>query len=154
MCVIVVLGFLDVFVNAHHRHGLDFANDGNFGDCLTRRVRFMTAITPAYAYVYQTICLAMHFLGVPPHLPRSQAHVQVSIFPNDHSNTSEVGNDYHGCAIFTDGGTRVVDGGNLCWMVCDIPITSWAHLCHVWSRRHHRGSSGFLWCQNSLQQHR
>ena len=30
--------------------------------------------------------------------------------PNDRSITREVGNDYHGWAIFSDGGTRVVDG--------------------------------------------
>ena len=34
-------------------------------DCLTGRVRFMTAITFAYAHAYQTICLAMDFTSVP-----------------------------------------------------------------------------------------
>ena len=43
---IVVLGFLDAFVYAHHKHRLDSANAGNFGDCMTGRVRFMSAITP------------------------------------------------------------------------------------------------------------
>ena len=42
-CGIVVLGFLDAFVNAHHKHRLDSANARNFSDCLTGRVRFMTA---------------------------------------------------------------------------------------------------------------
>ena len=37
---IVVLGFLDAFVYAHRKHRLDSANAGNFGDCLTGRVRF------------------------------------------------------------------------------------------------------------------
>ena len=55
------------FVYAHDKHRLDSANAGNFGDCLRGRVRFMTAITPAYAHAYQTICLAMHFPGVPHH---------------------------------------------------------------------------------------
>ena len=32
---IVVLGFLDTFVYAHHKHRLDSANAENFGDCLT-----------------------------------------------------------------------------------------------------------------------
>ena len=51
---IVVPGFLDAFVYAHHEHRLDSTNAGNFGDCLTGRVRFMTAITPAFAHAYQT----------------------------------------------------------------------------------------------------
>ena len=46
---IVVLGFLDAFVYAHHKHRLDSENAGNFGDCMKGRVRLMTAITPAYA---------------------------------------------------------------------------------------------------------
>ena len=57
---IVVMGFLDAFVYAHHKHRLDSANAGNFGDCPTGRV-------PAYSHAYQTICLAMHFPGVPHH---------------------------------------------------------------------------------------
>ena len=55
---IVVLGFLDAFVYAHHKHRRDSTNAGNF-DCLSGRVRFMTAITLAYAHAYQTICLGM-----------------------------------------------------------------------------------------------
>ena len=43
---------------------------------------------------------------------------------------------------------------NSCWMGCDFPIPSSANWCHVWSRRYHRGSTCFLWCQNTLQQHR
>ena len=109
---IVVLGFLDAFVYAHHKHRLDSANARNFGDCLTGRVRFMTAITPAYAHAHQTVCRAMHFPGGPaPHCPTSQAQVQMYPFlPNDRSITRELGNDYHGWAIFSNGGTRVVDG--------------------------------------------
>ena len=108
---IVVLGFLDAFVYAHLKHRLSSANAGNFGECLTGRVRFMTAITPAYAHAYQTICLAMHFLGVPHHtlrLPKPKS--RYPYLPNDRSITRELGNDYHGWAIFSDGGTRVVDG--------------------------------------------
>ena len=62
---IVVLGFFDAFVFAHHKHRFDSAKAGNFGDCMTGRVRFMTAITLAYAHAYQTMCLALHFPGVP-----------------------------------------------------------------------------------------
>ena len=39
-----VLGFLDAVVYAYHEHSLDSANAGNFGYCMTGRVRFMTAI--------------------------------------------------------------------------------------------------------------
>ena len=71
----------------------------------------MTAITPAYAHAYQTICLALRFPGVPHHtfrLPKTKS--RYPYLPNDRSITSELGNDYHGWAIFSDGGTRVVDG--------------------------------------------
>ena len=115
----MVLGFFDAFVYAHHKHRLDSANAGNFGDCLTGRVRFMTAITPAYAHAYQTICLMMHFPGVPHHsfrLPKPKS--RYPYLPDDRSITGELGNDYHVWAIFTDGGTRVVDGETLAgWSV-------------------------------------
>ena len=89
----------------------DSANAGDFGDCLTRRVRFMTAVTLAYAHAYQTVCLVMHFPGVPHHtfrLPKPKC--RYPYHPNDRSITREPGNDYHGWAIYTDGGIRVVDG--------------------------------------------
>ena len=116
---IVVLGFLDAFVYGHHQHRLDSENAGNFGGCMKGRVRLMTAITPAYAHAYQTTCLARHFPGVPHHtfrLPKSKS--RYPYLPNDRSITSERGNDYHGWAIYTDGGTRVVDGETLAgWCV-------------------------------------
>ena len=111
---IVVLGFLDAFVYAHHKHRLKYANTGNFGDCMKGRVRLMTAITPAHAHAYQTMCLAQHFPGVPHHtfrLPKPKS--RYPYLPIDRSMTSELGNDYHGRAISTDGGTRVVDGETL-----------------------------------------
>ena len=82
-----------------------------FGDCLTRRVRFMAAITPAYAHTYQTICLAMHTPGVPRHSFRlAKPKSTYLCLPNDRSITKELGDDYHVWAMYTDGGTRVVDG--------------------------------------------
>ena len=111
---IVVLGFLDALVYAHHKHRLDSENAGNFGDCTKGRVRSMTAITPAYAHAYQTTCLSQHFLGVQHHsfpIPKSKSIYPY--LPNDRSLTSERGNRYHGWAIHTDGGTRVVDGETL-----------------------------------------
>ena len=98
---IVVLGFLDAFVYAHHKHRLDSENSGNFGDCMKGRVRLMTAITPAYAHAYQATCLAQHFPGVPHHtfwLPKPKS--RYPHLPNDRSITSERGNAYHGWAIF------------------------------------------------------
>ena len=106
---IVVLGFLDAFVYAHHKHRLDSANAGNFGDCLTRRVRFMTAITPAFAHACNLSCFALP--GVPHRsfgLPKPKFRYPHLL--KDRSVTKELGNDYHGWAIYTDGGTRVVDG--------------------------------------------
>ena len=94
---IVVLGFLDAFVYAHHKHRLDSAIAGNFGVCLTGRVRFMTAITPAYALAYQTICLVMHFPGVSHHsfrLPRPKS--RYPFLPNDRSFSAELGHDCRG----------------------------------------------------------
>ena len=85
---IVVLGFLDAFVYAHHKHRFDSASAGNFGDCLRGRVRFMTAIIPAYAHAYQTICLAMHFPSVPRHtfrLPKNTS--EYPFLPNERSIT-------------------------------------------------------------------
>ena len=37
---IVVLGFLDAFVYAHHKHRHDSENSGNFGECMKGRIRF------------------------------------------------------------------------------------------------------------------
>ena len=108
---IVVLGFLDAFVCAHHKHTLDSASTGNFGDCLRGRVRFVTAMSPAYAHAYHTICLAMHFPGVPRHtfrLPKPKS--RYPFLPNVRSISRERGNDHHGWAVYGDGGTRVVDG--------------------------------------------
>ena len=96
----VVLGFLDAFVYAHHKHRLDSENSGNFGDCMKGRVRLMTAITLAYAHAYQATCLAQHFPGVAHHtfgLPKPKS--RYPHLPNDRSITSERGNAYHGWAI-------------------------------------------------------
>ena len=116
---IVVLGFLDAFVYAHHKHRLDSENAGNFGDYMKGRMRFMTAITPAYAHAFQTTCLTAHMLAVPHQnfrLPKLEA--RYPYLPNDRSITRERGNDYRGWAIYTDGGTRVVDGETLAsWSV-------------------------------------
>ena len=105
-----------LFVYAHHKHSLDSENSGNFGDFMKGRIRLLTAITPADAHAYQATCLTQHFLGVPhlnsrPPKPKSR----YPYLPNARSITRERGNDYCGWAIFTDGGTRVVDGETLAW---------------------------------------
>ena len=107
------MGLLDAFVYAHHqRRG--FENPGNFGDYMKGRIRFMTAITLAYAHAYQTTCLTAHMPAVPHQnfrLPQLKA--RYPYLPNARSTTRERGNDYCGWAIYTDGGTRVVDGETL-----------------------------------------
>ena len=151
---IVVLGFLDAFVYAHHKHRLDIENAGNF-DCMKGRVRLVTIITPAYALAYQTTCLAMHFLGVSHHtfrLPKPKSWYPY--LPNVRSITSERGNDDHGWAIYTDGGTRVVDGETLAgWCVISRSprgrifvlfgpvITTEAHLAFSGARAHSNNSA-------------
>ena len=77
---IVVLGFLDAFVYAHHKHRRDSVTAGNFGDCMSGRVRFMTANTPAYAHAYQTVCLGRPSPGAPTLLiPSAQTQSQISV---------------------------------------------------------------------------
>ena len=61
---IVVMGFIDAFVYAHHQHRQGFENPGNFGDYLKGRIRFMTAITPAYVHACQSTCLTRHMLAI------------------------------------------------------------------------------------------
>ena len=87
---IVVLGFLDAFVYAHLKHRKDSENSGNFGDCMKGRIRFMTAITPAYAHAYQATCLAQHMPAVPRQnfrLPKLKA--RYPYLPDDRSLTSK-----------------------------------------------------------------
>ena len=59
-CGIVVMGVIDAFVYAQNHHHRNIENPSNFGDCTKGRVRFMTAITPSYAHLYQLICLTGH----------------------------------------------------------------------------------------------
>ena len=111
---ILVLGFLDAFVYAHHKHRQDSENPGNFGDCMKGRIRFMMAITLAFAHSCQATCLAQHIPRVPHQnfrLPKPKT--RYPHLPNARSTTRERGNDFRGWAIYTDGGTRVVDGETL-----------------------------------------
>ena len=105
------MGFIDAFVYAHHQHRQSIENPVNFGDCKKGRIRFMTAITPAYAHAYQATCLTKHMPAIlvkKIRLPKSEA--RYPYLPNDRSTTRERGNDFSGWAIYTDGGTRVKNG--------------------------------------------
>ena len=68
----------------------------------------------SHAHVHQATCLAQHFPGVPHHnfrLPKPKS--RYPYLPNARSITRERRNDYRGWAIYTDGGTRAVDGETL-----------------------------------------
>ena len=74
---IVVMGFIDAFVYAHHQHRQGLENPGNFGDCMKGRIRFVTAITPAYAHAHQTTCLSRR-------MPAILGKISVSRSPKPH----------------------------------------------------------------------
>ena len=110
----------------------------------------MTAITPADAHAYQAMCLAQHFPGVLHHnfrLPKPKS--RFPYLPNARSITRELGNDYRGCATYTDEGTHVVDGETFAgWVVIsrsphgriDVMfgpvVTTEAHLAFSGARTH------------------
>ena len=74
----------------------------------------MTAITPAYAHAYQATCLARDIPAVfHQNFRLTKLKARYPYLPNARSITRERGNDYDGWAIYTDGGTRVVDGETL-----------------------------------------
>ena len=55
---IFALGVINVFVHArkHHRHSWD--NPGQFEDCMQGRIRLMTAVAPACAHAFETLCFS------------------------------------------------------------------------------------------------
>ena len=152
---IVVMGFVDAFVYAHHQHRRCIENPGNFGDCMKGRIRFMTAITPAYAHAYQVTCLTRHMPAVPRltfRLPKPKA--RCPHLSNVRTTTRERGNEFWGWPSFSEVCTRLVDGETSAgWgAIARSPhgskdvmfgpvITTEAHLA-------------FFRCQNSHQQHR
>ena len=105
------MGVIGAFVYAqnHHRRGMD--NPGNFGACMKARIRFMTAITPAYAHAYQLICLPVTCSRWS--LSPAAAKARYPHLPNARATTLERGNDFQGWAIYTDGCTRFADGETL-----------------------------------------
>ena len=74
----------------------------------------MTAVTPACAHAYQAVCLTRHVPTAPClnfRLPKTKA--RYPHLPNVRATTRERGKDFQGWAIYTDGGTRVIDGFTL-----------------------------------------
>ena len=85
---IVVVGFIDAFVYAHHQHRRSIENPGNSGDCMKGRIRVMTAVTPAYAHAYQVTCLTRHMHAVPRlnyRLPKPKGQISTSPQRSYHS---------------------------------------------------------------------
>ena len=108
------MSFVDAFVYAHHQHRRSIKYPGIFGDCMKGRIRFMTAITPAYAHAYQESCVTRHMPAVPRlNFRLLKPEARCPHLPNIRTTTRERGNDFQGWAIYTDGGTRLVDGETL-----------------------------------------
>ena len=81
-----VMGFIDAFRSIE--------NPGNVWDCMKGRIRFMTAITSAYAPAYQVTCLPRHMPAVPRRnfrLPKPKA--RSPHLPNVRITTRERGKD-------------------------------------------------------------
>ena len=115
-------GFVRRWGRTHHRIAVKKDSSSACYDgvesLLEIRIRFMTAITPAYA-AYQATCLTTHMPTVPRQnfcLPKLKA--RYPYLPNARSTTRERGNDYPGWALYTDGGTRAAEGETLAgWSV-------------------------------------
>ena len=88
---IVVMGVIDAFVYADNHH------PKYFQECMKGRIRFMTAITPAYAHAYQVTCLTRHMPAVQSQkfrLPSAKA--RYPHLPNSGTATRERGNEFQG----------------------------------------------------------
>ena len=83
----------------------NFDAPGNFGDCMEGRIRLVIAITATDAHAYQSLCLAGRMLDV-PHQPETRIF---STLKPQHDKD----NHFQGWAIYTDGGTRCVEGETL-----------------------------------------
>ena len=148
-CGIVVLGFLDAFVYAHHKHRQDSENwkfwwlheredslyDGQHS-CLRRRVPGNVSCST----------LTWHPAPKPP---AAQAQIQTSV-----SSQCSFHNTWKRQWLSWVGYLYRWWYSRFCWWT----LAGWGVISrsprgriNVWSRRHHRGSSRFVWC--SLQQH-
>ena len=105
------MGLIDEFVYAQNYHGRNVENDGSFWDSIKGRIRFMTAITPAYAHAYQAICLTRHLpANLCQYFRLLRPRARYPHLPNIRSLTREMGSDFRGWAVYTDGGIRSVNG--------------------------------------------
>ena len=103
---IVVIGIIDAFVYAPNFHWHNGDNPGSFEDCTEGRIRFMTAITPAYSNAFQAVYLIRHPTVIPHQKFRlPTAKTKHPNLPNNRTTTRQQRNDYQGWAVFTDGGT-------------------------------------------------
>ena len=78
-----------------------------FCDCMKGRIRFMTAITSAYAHAYQATCLTRHMSAVLHRnfrLPKPKA--RYPHLRNGRTTTRERGHDFQGWAICRRGYSR------------------------------------------------
>ena len=107
---IAVMGFIDAFVYVHNYHWHNLDIPGRFKDCMEERIRLVTAVTPAYAHAYQAICLARRPIDIPCQrfrLPSAKA--KYPNLPNIRTITRNNGDDHKGWAVFTVGGTHIID---------------------------------------------
>ena len=116
---IVVMGVLDAFVHARNHHRRNIDNPGNLGAWLRRENSFYDCNHSAYAHAYQFICVAGHIpAALPSKFRLPVAKARYPHLPNARTTTREKGNDFHGWAIYIDGGTRSADGETLAgWCV-------------------------------------
>ena len=114
------------------------------------RIRFMTAIAPAYVHAYQFTCLA----GRLPVVPRQKfrlpaAKARCPHLPNARTTTRERGNDFQGWAVYTDGRPRLADRETLAgwgavarsphgriYVMFGPVVTTEAHLAYAGARTH------------------
>ena len=93
---IVVMGFLDAFVYAHHQHRPIIENPGNFGDCMKGRISFMTPSLLPTLHAYQATCLTQHMPAVP------HQNFRLSV-PSQRSFHNTYKTDFRGWAFFFRG---------------------------------------------------
>ena len=149
------MGVIDAFVYAHDHHRRNMDNPGNFGDCMKRRIRFLTAITPAHAHEYPLISLMGHIPVVQSQKFRlPAANARYLHLPNIRTATRERGNDFQGWAIYTDGRTRLADGETIAgwgavarshhgriFVMFGPVVTTEAHLAFAGARVHSNNSA-------------
>ena len=149
------MGVIDAFVYAQNHHHRNIENPSNFGDCTKGRVRFMTAITPSYAHLYQLICLTGHIPAtLHSKFPLPAAKARYAHLPNARATTRERGNDFQGWAILTGVLARLMakslpDGV----LSHDLSMEEYTS-CLVQFSQPKLILFFFFWCHNTPQQHR